>query len=78
MQGACATLVGLVRSSNDTWSFGRSLGASLGGALATLRLSSDNTSFGGSAGGATTFCGKESKQLEVARLSEEDSKPGAS
>jgi len=78
MKGVCAALVGVVSSSKETWSFGKSFGASLGGAFATLIFSSDKTSVGGSEGGAATFCGIESRQLEVARHVEEVSKPGAS
>jgi hypothetical protein len=91
---AGGVVVELVRSSNETWSFGgslgasiggscgtslgNSLGASLGGAFAMPTFSNDNTSFGGSAGGAATFSGKESKQGDIAGLAGEASKPGAS
>jgi len=72
-----AAFVGLVRSSSDTWTFGRSFGASGGGAVVAFRFSRESMSFGGSAGGAATLCGKESMQLGIAGLTEEDSKPGA-
>lgn len=70
--------MGVVRSSKETVSFGKSFGGELGGALESVRSSKDTTNFGGSFGGAATFGGKDGGEVAHEASRPGASKPGAS